>query len=40
MLGRFWDSRLALAKDGNTIAVVDKDVALGQTITYTLEKQR
>jgi hypothetical protein len=32
--------RLALAKDGNTIAVVDKDVALGQTVTYTLEKQR
>ena len=34
------DVRLVLAKDGNTIAVVDKDVALGQTITYTLEKQR
>lgn len=32
--------RLALAKDGNTIAVIDKDIALGQTITYTLEKQR
>jgi hypothetical protein len=39
--GRVVDEvRLALAKDGNTIAVVDKDVALGQTITYTLEKQR
>jgi len=32
--------RLALARDGNTIAVIDKDIALGQTITYTLEKQR
>jgi hypothetical protein len=32
--------RLALAKDGNTIAVTDEDVALGQTSTYTLEKQR
>jgi hypothetical protein len=32
--------RLALAKDWNTIAVVDKDIAHGQTITYTLEKQR
>jgi hypothetical protein len=32
--------RLALAKDGSSIAVTDKDVALGQTITYTLEKQR
>ena len=32
--------RLTLAKDGNTIAVIDKDIALGQTITYTLEKQR
>jgi hypothetical protein len=31
--------RLALAKDGNTIAVIDEDIALGQTITYTLEKQ-
>jgi hypothetical protein len=31
--------RLALAKDGNTIMVVDKDVAHGQTVTYTLEKQ-
>jgi hypothetical protein len=32
--------RLALAKDGNTIAVIDEDIAHGQTITYTLEKQR
>ena len=32
--------RLALAKDGNTIAVTDQDVALGQTSTYRLEKQR
>jgi hypothetical protein len=32
--------RLALANDGNTIAVIDKDIAHGQTITYTLEKQR
>ena len=32
--------RLALAKDGNTIAVIDNDIAHGQTITYTLEKQR
>jgi hypothetical protein len=32
--------RLALAKDGNTIAVIDKDIAHGQTQTYTLEKQR
>jgi hypothetical protein len=31
--------RLALARDGNTIAVIDKDIAHGQTITYTLEKQ-
>ena len=31
--------RLALAKDGNTITVVDNDIAHGQTITYTLEKQ-
>src|ERR1700733_1637062 len=31
--------RLALAKDGNTITVTDKDIAHGQTITYTLEKQ-
>jgi hypothetical protein len=30
--------RLALAKDGSSIAVTDKDVALGQTLTYTLEK--
>jgi hypothetical protein len=32
--------RLALAKDGNSIAVIDKDIANGQTFTYTLEKQR
>ena len=32
--------RLALAKDANTIAVIDKAIALGQTITYTLERQR
>src|SRR6202167_6099517 len=31
--------RLALAKEGNTITVIDKDIAHGQTITYTLEKQ-
>jgi hypothetical protein len=32
--------RLALAKDGNTIMVTDKDIAHGQTVTYKLEKQR
>jgi hypothetical protein len=32
--------RLALAKDGNTIAVIDKDIAHGQTVAYTLERQR
>jgi hypothetical protein len=32
--------RLVLAKDGNTITVIEKNSALGQTITYTLEKQR
>jgi hypothetical protein len=32
--------RLALANDGNTIAVIDEDIAHGQTITYTLERQR
>ena len=32
--------RLALAKDGNAITVIDRDIARGQTITYTLEKQR
>jgi hypothetical protein len=32
--------RLSLSKDGNTIAVIDQNKALGQTITYTLEKQR
>jgi len=31
--------RLSLAKDGNTITVIDKDIAHGQTVTYTLEKQ-
>ena len=31
--------RLAIAKDGNTIAVIDKDIALGRTITYTMERQ-
>jgi hypothetical protein len=31
--------RLVTAKDGKTIAVTDKDVAHGQTTTYTLEKQ-
>jgi hypothetical protein len=31
--------RLAAAKDGKTIAVTDKDVAHGQTTSYTLEKQ-
>ena len=30
---------LAAAKDGKTIAVTDKDVAHGQTISYTLDKQ-
>jgi hypothetical protein len=32
--------RLALAKDGNTITVIDKDITHGQTVTYTLTKQR
>jgi hypothetical protein len=31
--------RLAAAKDGKTIAVTDKDVAHGQTLSYTLDKQ-
>lgn len=31
---------LALARDGNTITVIDKDLAHGQTVTYTLQKQR
>src|ERR1700691_1172186 len=31
--------RLALAKYGNSITVIDKNIAHGQTITYTLEKQ-
>jgi hypothetical protein len=30
---------LAAAQDGKTIAVTDKDVAHGQTTTYTLDKQ-
>ena len=30
---------LAAAQDGKTIAVTDKDVAHGQTLTYTLDKQ-
>ncbi len=30
--------RLSLAKDGNTITVIDQDIAHGQTVTYTLEK--
>jgi hypothetical protein len=32
--------RLALASDANTITVIDTDIAHGQTVTYTLEKQR
>jgi hypothetical protein len=32
--------RLELARDGSTITVIDKDIAHGQTVTYTLEKQR
>jgi hypothetical protein len=32
--------RLAIARDGNTITVIDKDTAHGQTVTYTLERQR
>jgi len=32
--------RLAAAKDGKTIEVTDKDLAHGQTTTYTLEKQQ
>jgi hypothetical protein len=32
--------RLALARDGSTITVIDKDIAHGQTVTYTLERQR
>lgn len=31
--------RLAAAKDGKTVAVTDRDLAHGQTTTYTLEKQ-
>jgi hypothetical protein len=33
------EMRLALAKDGNTITVIDKDITHGQIVTYTLEKQ-
>lgn len=32
--------RLELAKDGNTIAVIDRDIARGQRVTYTMERQR
>ena len=32
--------RLAAAKDGKTVQVTDKDMAHGQTTTYTLEKQK
>jgi hypothetical protein len=32
--------RLALASDGNTMTVIDNDIAHGQTVTYTLERQR
>jgi hypothetical protein len=32
--------RLSLAQDGNTITVIDKDIAHGQTVTYTLQRQR
>ena len=32
--------RLALAEDGNTITVIDKDIAHEQTVTYTLERKR
>ena len=32
--------RLAVAKDGKTVQVTDKDVVHGQTTTYTLEKQK
>ena len=31
--------RLAAAKDGKTVAVTDRDLAHGQTTTYTLDKQ-
>jgi hypothetical protein len=31
--------RLTLATDGRTIEVVDRNIALGQTVTYTLEKE-
>jgi hypothetical protein len=32
--------RLAVATDGKTVQVTDKDVAHGQTTTYTLDKQQ
>lgn len=32
--------RLALAKDGKTIKVTDRDVTKGQTLSYTVERQR
>ena len=39
--GRVVDQiRLTLAKDGNTITVIDKDIAHEQMVTYTLERQR
>jgi len=31
--------RLAASKDGKTVDVTDRDLAHGQTVTYTLEKQ-
>jgi hypothetical protein len=31
--------RLAVEKDGKTLAVTDRDLAHGQTVTYTLDKQ-
>jgi hypothetical protein len=31
--------RLAVGKDGKTLAVTDRDLAHGQTVTYTLDKQ-
>jgi hypothetical protein len=32
--------RLELAKDGNSITVIDNDIARGQRATYTMERQR
>jgi hypothetical protein len=38
--GRVVDQvRLAVAKDGKTLAVTDRDLAHGQTVTFTLDKQ-